>query len=86
MTTIARFGAFVDLGQGVVGLVHISEIPDGMAADSSIVPDSPIKVRVLRVDNEQRRISLSLAHIEAVALLPAECPHLRQVSPLVEET
>jgi small subunit ribosomal protein S1 len=85
VTRISRIGAFVDLGQGVVGLVHISEIPDGMIANSIIVPDSPIEVRVLRVDDEQRRISLSLAHMENVAPLPAECTSLWKVSPLVEE-
>jgi small subunit ribosomal protein S1 len=86
VTKIAHFGAFVDLGQGVEGLVHISEIPDGMTADSSVVPDSPIKVRVLGVDDRQRRISLSLEQIESAVLLPAERPHLREASPLVEET
>jgi small subunit ribosomal protein S1 len=98
VTRIAHFGAFVDLGQGVEGLVHISEIPDGMTANSSVVPDSPIRVRVLRVDNGRRRIALSVEQIENVALLPAERPpggdlfpdedlrrpHLPAASPLVE--
>jgi small subunit ribosomal protein S1 len=79
VTKLVDFGAFVDLGQGVEGLVHISEIPDEMAADSSLVPDSPIKVRVLQVDNERRRISLSLRQIENVAFLP-------EASPLLEES
>jgi small subunit ribosomal protein S1 len=78
VTKIVHFGAFVDLGQGVEGLVHISEIPDEMTADSSPAPDSPIKVRVLQVDNGRRRISLSLRQIENVALLP-------EAAPLVEE-
>jgi len=56
-------------GQGGEGLVHISEIPDEMTADSSPAPDSPIKVRVLQVDDGRRRISLSL----------------RQASPLAKE-
>jgi small subunit ribosomal protein S1 len=86
VTRISRFGAFVDLGQGVLGLVHISEIPDGMIADWSLMPESPIKVRVLRVDNERRRISLSLAHTENVASLPAERPHLQEAPPRVKET
>jgi ribosomal protein S1 len=71
---IADLSAFVDLGQSVEGLVDISEMPDGMTAVSSIVPDSPIKVRVLRVDNGWRRISFSLEHVENVALLPAKRP------------
>ena len=92
VTKIVPFGAFVDLGQGIEGLVHISEMPDEMT--SSPAPDSPIKVRVLQVDNGRRRISLSLQQIENVALLPAERPpdedlrrrpHLREASPLMEK-
>jgi ribosomal protein S1 len=56
-----------------------------MTGDSSLVTDSPIKVRMLRVDGGRRRISLSLRQIEKVALLPAEQPHLRVASPLVED-
>jgi small subunit ribosomal protein S1 len=78
VTKIVSFGVFVDLGQGVEGLVHISETPDEMTAYSSIVPDSSIKVRVLQVDNGRRRISLSLRQTAGVALLP-------EASPLVEE-
>jgi small subunit ribosomal protein S1 len=92
VTKIVHFGAFVDLGQGIEGLVHLSEIPDGTTADSSAVPDAPIKVRVLRIDNGRRRISLSLRQIEHAVRLPAERlpdgdlrPDLRETSPLVEE-
>ena len=74
VSKLTRFGAFVRLGQGVEGLVHISQIPDDMTAYSNAVPDSPVKVRVLRVDNERRRISLGLEQIEDVALVPAEQP------------
>jgi ribosomal protein S1 len=85
VSKITRFGAFVDLGQGVTGLVHISEMSDGTTADSSVAPDSPIKVRVLQVDNERRRISLRLEHTETVAFLPVERPHPQEASSLVEE-
>ena len=33
--TITNFGAFVDLGDGVTGLVHISEVSDGYVKDVS---------------------------------------------------
>jgi small subunit ribosomal protein S1 len=93
VTKIVDFGAFVDLGQGIEGLVHISEMHEGMTADLSVVPDSPIKVRVLGVDDRRRRISLSLRQIEDVALLSAERPldgdlqrpYLQETLPLVEE-
>jgi small subunit ribosomal protein S1 len=60
VTKVFHFGAFVRLAKDVEGLVHISEMPDEMIADLSLVPGSPIQVRVLRIDTEKRRISLSL--------------------------
>ncbi|MBN1584120.1 MAG: S1 RNA-binding domain-containing protein [Anaerolineae bacterium] len=60
VTKIFDFGALFRIAEGVEGLVHISEMPDEMIADLSLVPDSPIQVRVLRIDTEKRRISLSL--------------------------
>jgi len=74
VTKILHFGTFVDLGQGVEGLVHISEIPDGTSADLGVVPDSPVRVRVLRVDNERRRISLSLRQTAGIALAVGTVP------------
>jgi small subunit ribosomal protein S1 len=86
VTQIARFGTFVDLAQGISGLVHVSEIPDEMAADASLALDSRLLVRVLQVDNERRRISLGLAHAENVAPLPAEHLQLPEAPPLVKGT
>jgi small subunit ribosomal protein S1 len=60
VTGVVEFGAFVDLGQGVDGLVHISEMPDGAQAKASLAPGAPVQVRVLRIDPGRRRISLSL--------------------------
>jgi small subunit ribosomal protein S1 len=60
VTNVVDFGAFVDLGQGVEGLVHISETPAGEATLGSLEPGSTIGVRVLEIDHDRRRISLSL--------------------------
>lgn len=62
--TVARltdFGAFVDLG-GIDGLVHVSEISHshvGKPSDVLSVGDT-VKVRVLGVDPEKERVSLSI--------------------------
>jgi small subunit ribosomal protein S1 len=86
VTKTVHFGAFVDLGQGIEGLVHISEIPDEMTADSRVVPDAPIMVRVIRVDDGRRRISLSLRQIKEERPPDEDLrPDLREASPLVEE-
>jgi small subunit ribosomal protein S1 len=59
---LTDFGAFVELEEGVDGLVHISELSDQRVPNvSSVVKEGQIvQVRVLSVDAEQRRISLSM--------------------------
>jgi ribosomal protein S1 len=71
VTNVVDFGAFVDVGQGVEGLVHTSEMPDGKATCAGLGPDAPIKVRVLDIDGAKRRLALSLRGVPDVAL-PAE--------------
>lgn len=58
---LATFGAFVDLG-GVDGLVHISQVSHDHVEDVSKVlsEGQKVKVKVLSVDSEQERISLSI--------------------------
>lgn len=59
---IAEFGAFVELEKGVEGLVHISELADRRvnAVADVVKPNDRVQVRVLEVDPENRRISLSI--------------------------
>ena len=60
VTKLASFGVFVDVGEGVEGLVHVSEIPSHLAASSGLETGSPVTVRVLNVDQHERRIALRL--------------------------
>jgi ribosomal protein S1 len=62
VTRTAEFGAFVELEPGVEGLVHISELaPQRVRRVTEIVqPGQEVQVTVLRVDPQQRKISLSL--------------------------
>jgi small subunit ribosomal protein S1 len=56
---LAEFGVFVNLLPGIDGLVHVSEIaPD--AASGGPKPGDAIQVRVVRVDPDKRRVSLSM--------------------------
>lgn len=71
VTNVAQFGIFVDLGEGVEGLVHTSEMPDGGTDWAALESGSPITVRVLRVDPWRRRIALSLKDVP-VAATPGE--------------
>jgi len=56
------FGAFVELFPGVEGLVHINEITDENIAKPSDVLEvgQMVKVKVLDVNKENKRISLSI--------------------------
>ncbi len=65
VATLAEFGAFIDLG-GVQGLVPVSEISHsrvGRPADHLRVGDA-VTVKVLRVDEEKGKITLSLKALE----------------------
>ncbi len=60
--TITNFGAFIDLGNGVTGLVHISEVSDGFVKDVSeyLEQNQKVKVKVLAVDEANKKITLSI--------------------------
>jgi small subunit ribosomal protein S1 len=64
---VPAFGAFVDLGGGVQGLLHVSEMGWARVADPSALfrPGDEITVKVLRVDEERQKISLGLKQLEA---------------------
>ena len=62
VTKLVTFGAFVDLGEGVEGLVHISEMANkhvDQPAQVCQVGDK-VQVKVMEVDLDRRRISLSM--------------------------
>lgn len=65
VTSILEFGAFVDLGAGVQGLLHVSEMAWSRVTDIKeiVTPGEEITVKVLRVDEEQQRISLGLKQL-----------------------
>ncbi|GAG12432.1 unnamed protein product, partial [marine sediment metagenome] len=62
VTRLMKFGVFVQLEEGIEGLLHISEMSDGHVTRVSEVVEvgQVIKVRIRSVDLEQRRIALSL--------------------------
>jgi small subunit ribosomal protein S1 len=62
VTRIMDFGAFVELESGLEGLVHVSELaPHRVWRVADIVQEGQeVKVMVLSIDMEQRRIALSL--------------------------
>ena len=62
VTNITNFGCFVDIGIHTQGLVHISQMADRYISDPTTVISlhQQIQVRVIEIDKERNRISLSL--------------------------
>ncbi|MBA2240695.1 MAG: 30S ribosomal protein S1 [Solirubrobacterales bacterium] len=72
VTKVVAFGAFVEIVPGVEGLVHISELAEHHVETPGEVvePGQETWVRILEVDEERRRISLSVKRAQANQNLP----------------
>lgn len=62
VTKIASFGAFLEIEEGIDGLVHISQISDQHVEKVKDVlqPGQEVEARILRIDRAERRIGLSM--------------------------
>ena len=65
VNNITNFGCFVDIGIKENGLVHVSELADRFISDPTEVVSvhQHVKVRVLSVDTERKRVQLSMKSI-----------------------
>jgi small subunit ribosomal protein S1 len=70
VTKVVAFGAFVELLPGVEGLVHISELAEHHVENPSEVvsANDPVQVKILEIDEERRRISLSMKRVSGGGL------------------
>jgi small subunit ribosomal protein S1 len=75
VTKVVTFGAFVEILDGVEGLVHISELAaHHVESPREIVhPGDEIRVKILEIDSERRRLSLSAKRVED-QILPVSRP------------
>ncbi len=67
VTSLMRFGAFARLDEGVEGLIHISSItlPAGIRdLDDVVAVGQTVKVRILHIDSDRRRLGLGLVTLE----------------------
>jgi predicted RNA-binding protein with RPS1 domain len=76
VTKILEFGAFVELAAGVDGLVHISEIDYKRInkVEDVLKQDEVVRVKVLKVDLANRKISLSIKALKPMPEAPARAP------------
>jgi len=72
VTKLVPFGAFVEIGDGVEGLVHISEMAKGHVEkpEDVVAVGMEVHVKVMDVDTDRRRISLSVRAANAELGLP----------------
>jgi uncharacterized protein len=65
INNITNFGCFVDIGIKEKGLVHISEMADSFVSDPTEIVSihQHVKVKVLNVDTERKRIQLSMINM-----------------------
>jgi small subunit ribosomal protein S1 len=56
------FGAFARIGDGLEGLIHISELAPHRIADpgDAVQVGNKVRVKVVAIDSERRRLSLSI--------------------------
>jgi len=69
VTKVTNFGVFVELEEGLEGLLHVSELADHKvdSPEEIVKPGQEIEVKVLRVDADERKIGLSLKRVQWAA-------------------
>jgi len=62
ISKITTFGAFVEIKDGIDGLVHISQIQEERVdkVKDVLKPGQPVTARVIKIDREERRLGLSI--------------------------
>jgi small subunit ribosomal protein S1 len=70
ITNMANFGAFVDLGDGIEGMIHVGDITREKRLDhpkDMLKQGQVVKAAVLEIDRERRRIRLGMKQLEPTA-------------------
>jgi small subunit ribosomal protein S1 len=80
VTKVVTFGAFVEILPGVEGLVHISELAQHHVENPReiVQQGETVRVKIIEMDAERRRLSLSLKRVEGAEDRPhlADAPEL----------
>jgi small subunit ribosomal protein S1 len=76
VTKVVTFGAFVEIMDGVEGLVHISELAHHHVENPReiVEPGQDVRVKILEIDSERRRLSLSVKRVQE------QLPHVRSAA------
>jgi small subunit ribosomal protein S1 len=76
VTKVVTFGAFVEIMDGVEGLVHISELAHHHVENPREIlePGQDVRVKILEIDSERRRLSLSVKRVAE------QLPHIKSAA------
>lgn len=76
ITKLAKFGAFARIDDGIEGLIHLSELADHPAEKPQDVVSEgqQVKLRVIAINSQRRRLGLSLRQAQGDTLRPVEIP------------
>jgi small subunit ribosomal protein S1 len=86
VTKLTNFGVFVELEQGLEGLLHISELSDDKieSPEEVVKVGDEVEVKVLRVDAKDRKIGLSMRDVDNPTV-PDEIPDMPIEGPEAEK-
>ena len=72
VTKIVAFGAFVEIYEGIEGLVHISELANRHVErpDEVVSVGQQVRVKIIEIDSDRRRLSLSIKRVEGEEVKP----------------
>jgi small subunit ribosomal protein S1 len=78
VTKIVAFGAFVEIYAGIEGLVHISELANRHVErpDEVVSVGQHVKVKVIEIDSDRRRLSLSIKRVEGEGEIKPDKPYV----------
>jgi small subunit ribosomal protein S1 len=76
VTKVVTFGAFVEIMDGVEGLVHISELAHHHVENPReiVEPGQDVRVKILEIESDRRRLSLSVKRVQE------QLPHVRSAA------
>ncbi len=71
VTSLAKFGAFVDLGDGIEGMIHIGDITHEKRLNhpsDALKVGEKVKAQVLEADKERRRLRLGIKQLQPTSI------------------
>ncbi len=62
---VTNFGAFVELAEGIEGLIHVSEFDAAQGGQEEIKVDETIKMRIIKLSPDEHKIGLSIRALKS---------------------